>query len=384
MSHLESYQTVKRWTGRIAPTTATRYLFHMNNWLNWIRSNGGKFSGFNPNQLIEYAENANRRELFELCDLIQGYIESKEDLRKGSKVTMQNSLRSFFSHNRAPLPKDVSYKPRGDNPKVVGKLTVDHIKQIVTASNILYQALFLIMFQGGFGRDEFIWWNERGYKDLTEQIRLNPLGPIRVDLPGRKSKKNEYNYYTFIYGDGLSLLKRYLNEIRPKIMANSHADKKALEDVVFISQKYTSLESDTIYRYWHNRVKKLGYAKQNEDRIKRYGYNLHETRDIFRTQFRKSGIDVSYAEFFMGHSNAFDKDGYDKVSRDIGFTSGKYVEASPYLQIMTSQVPFGLVKAEDVESQQILELKAQVAALSQALTKVMEKVEENEEKQLLV
>jgi len=292
---------------------------------------------------------------------------------------MQNSLRSFFSHNRAPLPKDVSYKPRGDNPKVMGKLTVDHIKQIVTASNTLYQALFLVMFQGGFGRDEFTWWNERGYTELDEQIRLKPNGPIRVDLPGRKSKKNEYNYYTFIYGDGLQALKRYLAEVRPQIMANPQADKTALEDVVFISQKYTSLASDTIYRYWHNRVKKLGYAKPNGERIKRYGYNLHETRDVFRTQFRKSGVDVAYAEFFMGHSNAFDKDGYDKVYRDTGFTSGKYIEASPYIQIMTSQVPFGLVKAEDVENQQISELKAQVASLSAALAKVMTKIEESEE-----
>jgi len=379
MPHLESYQTVKRWTGRISPNTAHRYLFHMNNWYNWIRENGGKFADYTPDELIEFAENANRRELFELCDLIQGYIESKEDLRKGSKITMQNSLRSFFAHNRAPLPKDVTFKPKGDNPKVVGNLTVEHIKQVVTASNILYQALFLVMFQGGFGRDEFIWWNEQGYRNLAEQLRLKPNGPLRVNLPDRKSKKNDYNYYTFIYGDGLKALKRYLYEVRPQVMADPQAVNKDLEDVVFISQKYTPLASDTIYRYWHNRVKKLGYAKPNSERIKRYGYNLHETRDVFRTQFRKSEVDVSYAEFFMGHSNAFDKDGYDKVYRDLGFTSGKYVEASPYLQIMTSQVPFGLVKAEDVENQQIVELKAQVASLSSALAKVMAKIEENEE-----
>ena len=391
MANMEKYPSVKRWISNLTPSTTTRYIFHIKKWMKWINTTDTKFKDYNPDQLILYAKNGNTEQLYELCDLIRDYIESLDKLRRGSKVTMIHTLRSFFAHNRANLPKDITYKPKGETPKVMGKLEPKHIKQIVIASNILYKAIFLVMFQGGFGNEEFTNWNKKGYSVLEEAIHVKPYGPIKVDLPGRKSKKNEYNYYTFIYGDGLNALKRYLQDIRPALIGKAIYQNKigkisndqlnTLYNTIFISQRSTPLKKDSLYRYWHNKVKKLGLATKNGDRIQRYGYNLHEMRDTFRTLFRKSTVPVEYAEYFMGHSNAFDRDGYDKVYRDQIFTAGKYLEASPWLQIMTSNQPFGLVNKEEAENHKFVDLQQQIDKLNETnevLRKALQKRLEKE------
>ena len=88
----------------------------------------------------------------------------------------------------------------------------------------------------------------------------------------------------------------------------------------------------------------------------RYGKNLHELRDLFRTRWEKSGARGAAAEFFMGH--VVDPLDYNKAYRDEAFARAQYLEAEPWLNVVSeepSKVDVGEVRSlrhqlDDLES----------------------------------
>ena len=52
------------------------------------------------------------------------------------------------------------------------------------------------------------------------------------------------------------------------------------------------------------RLKRLGLIIGKRGKSARYGKNLHEIRDLFRTRWEKSGASGAAAEFFKGHARA--------------------------------------------------------------------------------
>jgi len=93
-----------------------------------------------------------------------------------------------------------------------------------------------------------------------------------------------------------------------------------------------------MFTYWNDHQRRLGLIDQkNTDKGRRYGKNIHELRDLFRTRWRRSGVETDYAEFFMGHTEAFDRDNYDKISRDESHTRQQYMKAEPWLNILSDE-----------------------------------------------
>jgi len=92
----------------------------------------------------------------------------------------------------------------------------------------------------------------------------------------------------------------------------------------------------------------------------RYGKNVHELRDVFRTLWEKSSGKGAAAEYFMGHT--VDPLEYNKAYSDEEYSREQYLEALPYLQIMSSGEPFGRVNRTDVKKQElkIRELEAEL------------------------
>jgi len=82
-------------------------------------------------------------------------------------------------------------------------------------------------------------------------------------------------------------------------------------------------------------------------------------RDTFRTLWRKSGVDIEYAEYFMGHVDAFDKYGYDKTYRDERDLREKYRAALPYLNLINDSAAYGLVDKTEYENTRMRELEAE-------------------------
>jgi integrase len=328
---LSEYPSVRKWLGSLNESTRTSYLWHLENFMDWARVNGGKFATKSPDELIEFCLDAAPRQINEFLDVKKAYLLSRRG-RVGHKFNADKCIKSFFTHNRVELPADKTLNLHGNVPNVEGTLSPDDVKRIILSSNVAYQAVFLTMLGSGMGQAEFIAWSDEGLEDLKAQLGKDPK-IIKISLHGRKGDKNQYNYSTFIGGDALVALKRYMAERGPRPGA------------VFINTQGKAITKMVLYMYWTRKLRRLGlstYGKGWE------GKHPHELRDVYRTLWRHSGVPVEYAEYFMGHREAFDKYGYDRTAQDEDELRKQYEAALPFLNILSESKPFKLVKEDEV------------------------------------
>ena len=360
----EGYESVENWLSRLQPSTVRSKRHYFKKWYEWLQENSPKFEGLKPDELIECQKGSPNGSQYDIVDQIQKWILSLHG-RVSTKKNAYSSIRSFFVHNRAQLPNDPAFNIRGDEPKVQGTLTVEDIKKVVMSSNPMYQAAFLCMFQSGMGQDEFVWWSNNGWKKLKEDLDAE-LQVVRVDLPGRKMMKNEKPYYTFIGSDSVDALRNWLKH-RP---ANA--------ETILTDQFGKPLSKTGLNIYWRRHLRKLGLVelKKGWSASYRTGKNLHEMRDVFRSQWSKSPAKYEVGEFFMGHT--VDPYEYDKSFRDVAFYQKEYLSALPMFQIISSGSPFGRVNLNEVEGLQtrIRELETELGKRDNALTRVEESLQQ--------
>jgi hypothetical protein len=172
-------------------------------------------------------------------------------------------------------------------------------------------------------------------------------------VEGRKGDRNEYQYYTFVAGDSLIALKKYMVE-RDK---GKFADRPK----IFLNSRSEALTQVALYRYWNRKLVNLGIKNTGGWQ----GTNIHELRDVFRTLWRKSSVDVAFGEYFMGHRGSLDQYGYDKTAEDVGEMKRKYLEALPILNIMSENRPLGLASLDEVEQlrKEHIEMKERIDLL---------------------
>lgn len=174
-----------------------------------------------PNELVQYQKSQVGDARYELVDLVNNYLQTREG-RYSYKRTQLVAIRSFFTHNRAELPKDPVFKIRSDKASVNGSLSPDEIRKVILSCNKTYGTIFLCMFQAGLGEEEFIYWNTNGLAKLREDLESDP-SIIRIDLTGRKVNRNIKPYYTLLVSDALKALKEYM-ETRNSLLNKEHRD----------------------------------------------------------------------------------------------------------------------------------------------------------------
>ena len=327
---------VLNWLGRLSPSTARVNTTIFKNFMRWVRENGGEFKDFTGDDFIKYQEEATNSHRYHLVDLMQKYLSSLTS-RAGYKRKIRSTIKSFFMHNRAELPEDPSFIIRGDVESVRGTLTIDEVRKMILTCNEVYQAVFLSMFQGGMGLGEMEYWNLHGWPQLYEDLKGDPE-VIKVDLPGRKMRKNTESFYTFIGSDAIRAIRNYVENVRPE---NAEA--------IFINKYGDPINRDAAALYWRRQTRKIGIVQQkkNGSKANRYGKNPHEMRDLFRTHWHKSGRSPEVAEFMMGHT--IDRNNYNKFSNDVDYVRGEYIEALELIQIMSSPRPFKLIGESELE-----------------------------------
>lgn len=366
--------TVKNWLARLAPKTAKDYSYTFDRWMSWMDDNGGKFAGMTPDELVEYQKDSDRRSQYEILDHVQHYVVLATRTRIKTKARTYAIMRSFFLHNRAELPKDLHFKIRSDTPPVLGTLTVEEIRNATLVAKPRYRAALLSLFQGGMDQAEFEYWNQNGWEKLREDLLGNP-NVIRIDIPGRKRFRNIKPFYTMIGGDAIEAIRTYL----PKRPEGGTA--------IFYTNRLTPITGGTLDAYWTRNLIRLGIIKQVPQGERhsgtRYGKNLHEMRDVFRSQWEKSPAKGSVAEFMMGHLKQIDPNEYNKAFRDEDWVRREYLKALPHLQLLTSDRAFGKTDIDEVETlrrrneelardnkenkSEIAKLVAQVAGLAEAI-----------------
>jgi integrase len=331
-------KSVKRWTDRLGGASPKNARGHLRRFLKWLHDDGGPLSTYTPDQLVEYQQNSDNGNRFDILDAVQNYVTSL-DTRASTKQATYSYLRSFFSHNRAELPRDAGYKIRSEIPRVQGKLTVEHIRNLVLSSDPCHRAVFTCMFQAAMGLDEIVYWNQHGWTRLKADLKDDPE-VIRVQLAGRKHMRNKRSYYTFLGGDAIQAIKAWL----------SHRPADAT--VIFVNIRGVPLTKSGLRAYWLRHLRKIGLVgpQRKGDVSYRTGLNPHELRDVFRSQWSKSPAKYEVGEYFMGH--VVDPFEYDKSFRDVAFYRREYLKALPHLQIMSSGIPFGRVEQSEVEQLQ--------------------------------
>lgn len=328
-------KSTKFWKGRVAPTTYKSYITAFGHFKRWLDEHGGALAGLTPDELVEYQKNTDNGTQYDILDLVQTWAQGLRtpdgrDWRLASKKGCYAAIRSFFSHNRAPLPRD-PFTLRSDTPDSEGTLTIENIRDVALASKPVYRAVFLSMFQGALDLQGFIHWNMHGWEDLQQALRDPHVDTVKIRLPKRKRSRKPF--HTFIGADAIKAIRDYL-PTRPQ---------DADEEAIFYSQYKTPLQKSTLQHYWLDRLTKLGLIKRRPGTgSQRYGKNLHELRDVWRSQWEKSPAKASIAEFCMGHM--IDPLEYNKAYKDEEWTLEQYTLAQPMLEIMSTARPYGLVK----------------------------------------
>lgn len=317
--------SVQNWLSRVGENTRRDYNYTFNRFEMWKLEYGGKFADMSPDELIEYQKSCSNSDCFEILDLIQRWILGMSGLAYRTKDTYYMTLLSFFLHNRAELPKDKSFKIRGDKPKTPSLLRPEHIRHAVLHANPMYRAMITCMLEGSMGIAEVIEWNNNGWKSLREQL-IRGEDIIRVELPGRKSERNIRPFFTLIGGDALKFLKEYLGTEIPEERA-----------AIFTNQYGRAVNEIALKRFWLRHLIRLRIVEKEVggDRGTRYGYGLHELRENFRTLWSQSRANPDIGEFLMGHK--LDDYGYNQVFRDYDYVVAEYRKALPYLNVLSGE-----------------------------------------------
>jgi len=257
---------------------------------------------------------------YAMLDLLQDYVRAKPGTRS-YKAYVYNVLQSFFLANRSALPRD-KFRIRGDKLPAVPRLTIENVRAIALMAGLRDRSMILCGWAGLMGCGELLHMNEQW---LNVRKQLND-DLIRVDFPqGRKG--NLLPYYSFIGGDALEALREYVEKTRPP----------KNDRYIWLTQYGGPISRMSYQSAWHTLTVRLALRPAKRGPYgSRYGFNIHEMRDLARSIWHKSGADKDVAEFLMGH--VVDRNKYDKIyTLDPEWVKNEYRKALPYLNIISSE-----------------------------------------------
>jgi len=222
----------------------------------------------------------------------------------------------------------------------------------------------------GMDRALFNHWNiELGYKSIEDEItKCNDI--LIIESPGRKKFKNKLPFYTLIGGDAVDALYKYLENDRKRTIDRYFGGDPEKATAIFYTQNGNPVNGDGLRKYWYQKLVQLELIVpiKTGNPGNRYGKNLHELRDTFRSKATgicaEERIPPSLFEFMLGHQ--IDKNEYDKYCNDKVAVKIQYRKAIPYLNIMTSNRAIGLYDESEVEKEREI-ARARADKRSQAI-----------------
>ena len=340
---------------------------------------------------------------YRFVDLTYKWLKQSK-LAAGTKRFRTGMIRGYFLFYRVPLPTD-KHRFSGDKPRVVGCLTVEELRKILHSCDVKRRAAFLLMFQSGSGVGELIYINHAHARLVFNAVRKEQR-IIRLEMPGRKQAKNIRPYYTFIGGDAVDALAAFFHSRgwrRDAVLFRSDSGRVLSKSAVqnyfkshaFMTGVNTRVTpscpgcgSETVRRHKRHgkvfytciscgvarHVSEMGFGASQRSGV-RYGAHPHELRDLFRTEWHRSGADPSVGEHLLGHK--IDGLGYDKIMRDHAYARAEYCKALPFLNILSEDprvVPRGEVDGRlGVLENRLREMDLKYAKLSEIASRVFEK-----------
>ncbi|MCX6660847.1 MAG: hypothetical protein NTX81_10850, partial [Candidatus Bathyarchaeota archaeon] len=286
-----------------------------------------KLGGLGPSELVAFQRGAGKAEEFLILDALQDHIRGKSGTY-GSLLSHYSVVKSFFRRNRVPLPED-TFEINANRSPVSGKLTVEIIKSLVENVGVNWKAFYLTLWMSLMDLERFMIFNRSCAGSLVKHLKEKGVGePYLFDYPGRKKMRGKKVYYTFLGCDALAAWIEYFERMR---------GWPSEGEPILLDQDGKAVRKQAIRMRHLRLLEKLKYVKLGGSPSNRYGYNLHEFRDVARTllhlQGRKDQLDLDCVEFWMGHTT--DPNQYDKFYMDKNYTLEQYRIAEKYLNIMS-------------------------------------------------
>ena len=343
---------VENWLEGLAVDGRQSYLSGLRLFEAWLKERD-EFASIE--EAVAFQKRAVGDERYRIGDLLLQHVRERGGTYKGM-IWRYAAVRSFFMHVRAELPRvKVNLQPSRD--ATVGRLNLEAFHILLKSSSLRDQAIYLSCFQGLIDQHRFFRvLNPKGF-ELGEHIREKGTdAPFRVDfLRGRKRNMRAYN--SWIGHDSLTAWKVYFERERGY---PSQGESAAL------GRYKKPLTKSGFLRSHGRRLRKLRYVKGFGTKATRYGYNLHELRDLARSLLEKAKADnfnVSSAEHWMGHS--VDPLFYNKIWKlDEDYNLSQYRIAEKYLNILSTPV-----ETEQIQQQEerIQSLEKQLADMRQMI-----------------
>lgn len=355
------------WLSRLEETTRRNVRGDLDRFIRWLHTQPDWVSvdarSLLQQQLDSYADDP-----YVILNLLQTYISGCK-FAKSTNKRNYSAIRSFFLHNRVPLPDDPSYRVPGYRPPTVGKLTVTDIAEIAAAARVRDRSLILVKWQGLLDTESVMWIGRHKSDELVDAIRRDEC-PILIDLPGRKHGKNEKTFYTWIGRDAIDALVRYFEHERGW-------PKKA--EAIWLNQYGRPMTARTWCELWAQITRRIGKVPKEraKDSSARYGYNTHEMRDVARSLLhvkgQPDGLDEISIEFFMGHE--VDPLHYNKFFLDKEYTRKQYQIAEKYLNIISNpQISSAELQKRDRELTQLREKYDSLGEKHDQLEEMVQKI----------
>lgn len=317
------------WLSRLELGTAKNVRGDLRRFMQWLHRQPG-WEDMDERGLLERQMESYADDPCAILNLIQAYLGGCQ-FAKSTNKRNYSAIRSFFLHNRVPLPEDPSFRVPGFRAPSVGRLTEQNIAEIALAAKLRDRSLILVKWQGLLDTASVMWVGIHLADEITQAIHRGEC-PIRLDIPGRKHSKNEKVFYTYIGRDAIDALVKYFEHERGW-------PKKGRP--IWLNLYGRPMNERTWCELWCQLTRRVGLIPQERahDSGTRYGYNTHEMRDVARsllhTKAKHDGLDELAVEFWMGHE--VDPLHYNKFYLDRDYMLSQYKIAEPYLDIISHQ-----------------------------------------------
>ncbi|MFH0849210.1 MAG: hypothetical protein V1857_06890 [archaeon] len=343
---------VKFWLDRISEAGRKGYLSALNLYIAWLREKPGYKNTTPRDLLLKHAESDDD---YEGLTLLQKYISSLgKSVSSATKINRDTAVKSFYSHNRLPLPKDPAFKIRKEDSKpiVKPKLTLEKFRDLVKAANLRDKSILLVKWQSMQDSARLAYLGVNCSDSIVAQMREGKH-PVRIELPGRKGTEKEY--FCYIGRDGIDSLRDYFDKERGWPKPGEPIWWKKTRN-----SKNAALTNTALMMIWLRLLRRVGLIprkipspktpkpkgaprkkmKVGGPQIVRYGLGAHDLRDMARTLLhtygKERGFDLEAAEFWLGHASNLDKNNYDKFFTDEAYMLKQWSIAEPCLNIISN------------------------------------------------
>lgn len=317
------------WLSRLDAETAKGSRPYFVRWMRWLNQQAG-WENVAPRDLL--VRQLQAEDSYMVLDMAQAYLQSLV-ARKNTKRKAYSVIRSFFAHNRCALPEDPSFRVKGDRPPVAGCLTVPDLVEAVHAATLRFRSIILVKWQSFLDTSRLIYANQHCAEQIVSQMQTD-IHPVRLELPGRKSKENDTDgrFYTYIGKDAVDALTKYFEEERGW-------PRKG--EPLWTQHNGQPLSASNFSQTWLRIFRRTGKIPRHPGmRGTRYGYNPHELRDtatsLLHVAAKGKGFDMDCVKLWCGQVGQVDPLKYDKFYKDANYVRAQYEIAEPYLNIISN------------------------------------------------